>query len=30
MKQSDYIFFIDADTHIDDPEVLRELLTLNK
>ncbi|XP_013108802.1 procollagen-lysine,2-oxoglutarate 5-dioxygenase [Stomoxys calcitrans] len=29
-KQSDYIFFLDADTHIDDVEVLRELLTLNK
>ena len=30
LKESDYIFFVDADTHIDDPEVLRELLIYNK
>lgn len=29
-KESDYIFFVDADTHINDYEVLRELLALNK
>ncbi|KAM7356524.1 procollagen lysyl hydroxylase [Cochliomyia hominivorax] len=29
-KKVDYIFFVDADVHIDDPEVLRELLSLNK
>ncbi|XP_073840041.1 procollagen lysyl hydroxylase [Musca autumnalis] len=29
-KQSDYIFFLDADTHIDDLEVLKELMTYNK
>lgn len=29
-KQSDYAFFIDADTHIDDNQVLRELLILNR
>ncbi|XP_061393168.1 procollagen-lysine,2-oxoglutarate 5-dioxygenase [Musca vetustissima] len=29
-KKSDYIFFVDADTHIDDKEVLRELLTYNR
>lgn len=29
-KDVDYIFFVDADVHIDDPEVLRELLTLNR
>lgn len=29
-KQSDYIFFVDADTHINDYEVLRELLAMNK
>ncbi|XP_016987590.1 procollagen-lysine,2-oxoglutarate 5-dioxygenase [Drosophila rhopaloa] len=27
---SDYIFYVDADAHIDDSEVLRELLKLNK
>lgn len=30
LHQSDYIFFVDADAHIDDGEVLRELLRLNK
>ncbi|KAH8296127.1 hypothetical protein KR054_002177, partial [Drosophila jambulina] len=30
LHQSDYIFFLDADAHIDDGEVLRELLRLNK
>lgn len=30
LKESDYIFSVDADTHIDDPEVLRELLIYNK
>uniref|UniRef100_A0A1A9W4M0 procollagen-lysine 5-dioxygenase n=1 Tax=Glossina brevipalpis TaxID=37001 RepID=A0A1A9W4M0_9MUSC len=29
-KQSDYAFFIDADTHIDDNQVLRELLIINR
>jgi len=29
-KESDYIFFVDADTHIDDVELLRELLIYNK
>ncbi|SPP77043.1 procollagen-lysine,2-oxoglutarate 5-dioxygenase [Drosophila guanche] len=30
LRKSDYIFFIDGDAHIDDGEVLRELLKLNK
>lgn len=30
LKHSDYLFVVDGDAHIDDPEVLRELLKLNK
>ncbi|EDW70891.1 procollagen-lysine,2-oxoglutarate 5-dioxygenase [Drosophila virilis] len=30
LQHSDYIFFVDADAHIDDSEVLRELLRMNK
>ncbi|XP_037810669.1 LOW QUALITY PROTEIN: procollagen-lysine,2-oxoglutarate 5-dioxygenase [Lucilia sericata] len=29
-NEVDYAFFIDADVHIDDPDVLRELLSLDK
>uniref|UniRef100_A0A1I8MC23 PLOD1-3-like GT domain-containing protein n=1 Tax=Musca domestica TaxID=7370 RepID=A0A1I8MC23_MUSDO len=29
-KKSDYIFFIDADTHVDDKELLRELMTYDR
>lgn len=30
LKHSDYLFVVDGDAHIDDPEVLRELLKMNK
>ncbi|KAM8709351.1 hypothetical protein ACLKA7_016201 [Drosophila subpalustris] len=30
LQHSDYIFFVDGDAHIDDSEVLRELLIMNK